>query len=72
MPMTDAGLKAVIKTEILAIASTATDPELDKFAEALGKAIVQYLLANATIVVNGTVTTGAGAGGTVVGTGTLS
>jgi hypothetical protein len=66
MPMTDSGLSAAIKSAIEGLSGAPSDPaELQKFCDALGQAIVEYLKANA--LVSGTVTSGAGAGGSVTG-----
>ena len=67
MAMSEAGLKAEIKSSLLAVFGAAEDDEkLDDFCQAMADAIVGYIQANA--VVTGTVTTGMGAGGAVTGT----
>lgn len=77
MPMTGAGMKAVLKPAIKTqlesqyqIVAGFGAGELEKFAEALataiGNQVVSYIQANA--LVSGTVTSGNGAGGAVTGT----
>lgn len=71
MALTTAGLKSAIKSAQEAAYGAAADAtEEDKAAGVLAEAIVTYLLANLVIDVTGTVDSGAGAGGTVTGTGT--
>ena len=65
MPLSPAGLGAIIKTELIASVAPTNEAELTNFCNALGKAIVEYILANALVA--GTVTSGQGAGGTVTG-----
>jgi len=73
MSMTDAGMSAAIKSAIEGNYGPATDDaKLQKFCDALGKAIVEYIQGNAVVNSTGTVTTGVGAGGAVVATGTVS
>lgn len=65
MSMTVPGLKAKIISEIVAEFGTAEDAAiLDKYAQATAKAVVEYIQANATVIVPG-VSTG---GSTVTGT----
>lgn len=60
MPMVVAGLSAAIKAEIEAEFDTPQSEEiLQKFSDAVAKAVVEYIQANALV----TVTSGAGAGG---------
>jgi len=67
MPLTKAALSTKIQTEIIAVFGAADDAsKMKDFADALAKAIVDEIKANA--LVTGTVTSGAGAGGTVTGT----
>lgn len=77
MPMSGAALaaalKPVIETEIrtnFTITAGFGDAELTKFAQAIadavGETVVTYIQANAAV--SGTVTSGAGSGGSVVGT----
>lgn len=67
MAMTNAGLSAKIKTEIEAIYGAAdSDQKLQDFCDALGKAIVEYVTANAvvaTVVVTPDTINGTGTGG---------
>ena len=52
MPMTDAGMSAAIKSAIEALeGSPLSDAELQNFSDALGKAIVEYIKANALVTV---------------------
>lgn len=49
MAMSASGLKAKIKTEFdSAFGPAEDDSKLDKFAEAVAKAVVEYIQANAT------------------------
>jgi len=67
MPMTDSGLSSAIKAAIIDLFGTPADPtKLQGTCDAFGKAIVEYIKANAQVT--GTVTSGAGAGGLVTGT----
>jgi hypothetical protein len=72
MPLSQAVLKAAIKTEMQAIAQITDDQALDKFCNALAKAIVQHITSNAlvSVSVTGTVTAGIAAGSPVAGSGT--
>jgi len=66
MAMTETGMGAAIKAAIIALSGApANDTELTNFCNALGKAIVDYIQANA--VANGTCPSGGGplSGGTV-------
>lgn len=74
MPLVDAGLGAAIKTAIITANGVPTDDaKLTSFCNALGMAIVEYIKANAIVTITqAIVTSGAGAGGTVTGTGTVS
>lgn len=77
MPMTPAGLKAKIIADMTAIIGPPDDPtKQESFAEALGKAIVEYIQTNATVAstvlvasVSG-VTVGGGVSGPGAGTAT--
>lgn len=64
MAMNAAGMGAAIKTEILAIPGiTITNAsELDKFCNAVGKAVVEYIQANAETSVTTTCPAGSGSG----------
>ena len=60
-------MSADIKTELTTIFGAPQNAiELQKFCDAMAKAIVENIQANA--LVTGTVTSGMGAGGTVTGT----
>lgn len=73
MAMTDAGMSAAIKSALEALIGTPENPtELQNFTDALGRAIVEYIKANAVVTSAGTVTSGGGAGETVATTGTVS
>ena len=73
MPLTKASMSTSIKTEIEGLYGTPDDPSLlQKFCDALAKAIVENIQANALVSTTGTVTSGAGAGGGVTSTGTVS
>lgn len=72
MPLTQASLSGKIKAEIQALYGPAdNDATLTKFCNAVAKAVVDEIQANAVVNTNvtGTVTSGAGEGGEVVGTG---
>lgn len=67
MPMSDAGMSAAIKSALEAIkGGPVTDADLQKFCDAMGQAIVEYVKANAQVHVSG-VQSGAG-----TATGTIS
>jgi hypothetical protein len=67
MPITQATLSTKIKSEMQAVYGAPDEPEkLQKFADAIAKAIVDEITSSA--LVTGTVTSGAGAGGSVTGT----
>lgn len=54
MAMTNGGLSAKIKTEIEAIyGAPDDDARLQQFCDALGKAIVEYIQANAVVTASG-------------------
>jgi hypothetical protein len=73
MSLSAAGLGAKIKDEIIAKLGSPTDStQLEKVSDAIGKAVVDYITANAIVSSTGTVTSGAGAGGAVTATGTVS
>ena len=74
MALVGPALGAQIKTEIIAAFGPPADAEqLTKFCNALGKAIVEYVQASATVTINNAVVvSGAGAGGQVTGTGVVS
>jgi hypothetical protein len=66
LALTGPGLGSALITKLKAIVNPSNEGELEAFANAVGEAVIEYLLANAIVV--GTVSTGAGAGGTVQGT----
>lgn len=67
MALTQASLATKIQTEIIAQFGAAADASiLNKFCQAIAKAVVDEIQANAAVA--GTVTSGAGAGGAVIGT----
>jgi hypothetical protein len=72
MPLSAAGLGTKIKDEIIAALGTPADStQLTTFCNAVGKAVVDYVQANAVVTSTGTVTSGAGLGGSVTATGTV-
>lgn len=74
MALDGAALGAMIKQTLKAAdPSTTNDQELTNFANALGSAIVQYIVANGMVTLTqANVTTGSGAGGMVTGVGKIS
>jgi hypothetical protein len=73
MALTQASLSSKIQAEIVALYGVADDPSrLQDFADAIAKAVVDEIQANAVVSSTGTVTSGAGAGGAVVTTGTVA
>ena len=74
MAIDGAALGSMIHSSLAASSPPTNDAELTNFCNALGQAIASYLKANAVVMLNpdATVTTGAGAGGTVTGTGKLT
>jgi hypothetical protein len=67
VPLSQASLATKIQAEIIAqFGAPADAATLQKFANAIAKAVVDEIQANA--LVSGTVTSGAGAGGAVTGT----
>ena len=67
MPITVASLKGKIKDKLDAEFGAPTDPAWqEKFCKAIAEAIVEEIQASA--LVTGTVTSGAGSGGAVTGT----
>lgn len=66
MSMTDAGLSAAIKGEIISRrGAPADDAELQQFCDAVGTAVVDYIKANAEVTVTGVQSGGASASGTI-------
>lgn len=49
MAMTEAGLSAAIKAEIIAEFGPNPTPEFQQWCDAMGKAIIQYIKANADV-----------------------
>lgn len=73
MPMSKPTLSALIKSKITATATVTDDAELVKFCDALADAIVTHILASALVTLTtATVTSGAGSGGLVAGTGVIT
>lgn len=68
--MTDAGMSAALKTELEAVYTILDAATLQKFCDAAGKAIVEYIKANAEVPPGISVTTSGGSGATD-GTGTV-
>jgi hypothetical protein len=66
MALSSSGLGDAIKSKLMAVVNPTNPDELDKFAMAIGEAVVEYITASAIVV--GTVTSGQGAGGAVQGT----
>lgn len=67
MPLSDSSMSSDIKAQLQTVFGSPVDSaKLQEFCDALGKAIVENIKANALI--SGTVTSGAGSGGTVTGT----
>lgn len=66
MSMTDSGMAAAIKQAVIDEYGTPDDvSRLDNFANALGKAIVEYIKANAVVTVTGVSSGGSTAPGTI-------
>lgn len=73
MALTQASLSTKIQTEIIAEFGAPDDSSiLTKFCDAVAKAVVDEIQANAVVNTTGTVTSGMGAGGATVATGTVS
>ena len=74
MAFTAPSLAADIKTELASVFDIQDEEQLDKVAQALAAAFVRNVKLNALVTLDSTatVTTGPGAGGTVVGTGKIS
>ncbi len=74
MALDGAALGAMIKSQLQASDPTTSNPdELTNFANALGAAIVNYIVANSVVTITqALVTSGSGAGGMVTGVGKLS
>lgn len=69
MPMVPPGLAAAIKTEVEAEFGTPADPVLaQKYHDAIARAVVNYIKANATVIIASV--TGVTPGGGVSGPGT--
>lgn len=62
MPMTPAGLSAAIKTEIEGVLTIDDEEQLVKVSDAMAKAVVEYIQANALVTLNN----GADSGGDVL------
>lgn len=73
MSLTQASLSTKIHTEIVAQYGAADDDsKLTKFCDAIAKAVVEEIQANAVVNTTGTVTSGPGTGGSVTSTGTVT
>ena len=73
MAMTMAGLKAKIKADMTSVIGAPEDAAAqDKFAEAIAKAVVEYLQSNAVPVGTVVVASGSSAGSYPVTLGTLT
>ena len=73
MSLTQASLSTKIHTEIVAQYGAADDDaKLTKFCDAIAKAVVDEIQANAVVTTTGTVTSGPGTGGSVTSTGTVT
>lgn len=69
--MTDAGMSQALKTELENVYTILDEAQLQKFCDAAGKAIVEYIKANAVVPAGISVTTSGGNGATD-GTGTVT
>ncbi len=77
MPLSSSGMKSLIKTKIEAISNYPTTGQSpvfidDRILQAICEGIVEHITANAVVPSTGIVTTGAGAGGSVTATGTVT
>jgi len=73
MALTQASLSSKIQAEIINLYGVADDSaKLKDFADAIAKAVVDEIQANAVVTTTGTVTSGPGAGGTTASTGTVA
>lgn len=73
MPLSAVTLSAAIKTKVEAEFDVEDATLLQGFSDCVAEAIVEHIQANALVTLtSASVTTGAGAGGLVVGTGTVS
>lgn len=73
MPLTQASLSGKLKTEIENLYGPADNNQrLQDFCDAVAKAVVEEIQTNAVVNTTGTVTSGVGAGGSTVATGTVS
>lgn len=66
MSLSSASLKGRIKTKIQAFFDIQEDTLLDEFCQAIAEGVVEEIQTNAQV--SGTVTSGAGNGGSVTGT----
>lgn len=66
MPLSSSVLSTELQTEIAAVLNIVDPAQLKKVCDAIAAAVVTHIQNNA--LVSGTVTSGAGAGGTVTGT----
>lgn len=73
MAMSVSSLKTKIQTEIInQFGAPADAAQLSKFCEAVAQAVYDEITTNAVVNSTGTVTTGAGAGGSLTATGTVT
>lgn len=73
MALTQASLSGKIEAELETVfGSPADSVQLKKFCDAVAKAVVDEIQSNAVVNSTGTVLSGAGAGGNVATTGTVS
>lgn len=73
MALTQASLSGKIEAELETVfGSPADSVQLKKFCDAIAKAVVDEIQSNAVVNSTGTVLSGAGAGGNVVTSGTVS
>jgi len=73
MPLSVSSLATKIQTEIIVeFGAPADSARLQKFCQAVARAVYDEITSNALVNSTGTVTTGAGAGGSVTTTGTVT
>jgi hypothetical protein len=72
VPLNASQLATLIKTNIQAQFNITEEPILQQFCDAVAQAVVQHITASALVNTTGVVTSGAGAGGAVTSTGTVS
>lgn len=73
MALSSASLSSKFKTQLEAIFGSPVDAtKLQQFCDAMAAAVVSEIKTNAVVTTTGTVTSGAGAGGAVTASGTVS